>query len=98
MKMCLDKRSFTMLNYSVLSAKEDCIMVKLSILSRKIREHGFTQKEIANRINISEQNFSRKMQGKAHFFVDEVEALSNVLCLSREEMIEIFFTGGVASK
>ncbi len=66
-------------------------MVKTQLLSDKIRERGFTRKEIARQIHISEQSFSRKMKGKAHFFVDEAESITHVLSLSKEEMVEIFF-------
>ena len=66
-------------------------MVKVNKLAGKIRECGLTQKEIAARMNLSEQSFSRKMQGKARFFVNEVEILTDLLTLTRDEVREIFF-------
>jgi transcriptional regulator with XRE-family HTH domain len=67
------------------------MMVKVNKLAGKIRERGLTQKEIAARMNLSEQSFSRKMQGKARFFVNEVEVLTDLLMLTRDEVREIFF-------
>ncbi|MHB8963435.1 MAG: DUF739 family protein [Saccharofermentanales bacterium] len=67
------------------------MMVKINKLAGKIRECGLTQKEIAGLMNLSEQSLSRKMQGKARFFVNEVEILTNLLKLSRDEVMEIFF-------
>ncbi|MHB1455019.1 MAG: DUF739 family protein [Saccharofermentanales bacterium] len=69
------------------------MMVKVNKLAGKIRECGMTQKEIAGLMNLSEQSLSRKMQGKVHFFVNEVEILTDALRLTREEVIEIFFSG-----
>ena len=66
-------------------------MVKVNKLAGKIRECGLTQKEIAGLMSLSEQSLSRKMQSKARFFVNEVEILTNLLQLSRDEVMEIFF-------
>jgi transcriptional regulator with XRE-family HTH domain len=66
-------------------------MVNINRLAGKIRENRLTQKLIARRLDLSEQSLSRKMRGKARFYVDEVEQMARMLSLTKDEMLEIFF-------
>ena len=66
-------------------------MVNINRLSGKIRENGLTQKKIAETLRMSEQSLSRKMRGKARFYIDEVEHIAKMLSMTKDELLDIFF-------
>lgn len=53
-----------------------------SKLKGKIKEEGFTQEDIAKRINISPSTFSIKINGVAYFNQDEIQQIASILNLS----------------
>ena len=50
-----------------------------SKLLGKIKEKGYTQKEIAEKINICETTFISKLKGKRYFTSQEIYVLSDIL-------------------
>lgn len=67
-------------------------MINSDLLKKKIRKAGFTQKEISQRIGISETGLSLKINNHIYFNTLEVEALCHWLKLCRnQDKIDIFF-------
>lgn len=50
-------------------------------LEKQIRKNGFTKKQIANELGLSEQGLLLKMQNKTEFKASEIEKLCNLLKL-----------------
>ena len=60
-------------------------------LRGKIKEMGFTQEELARRINLDPSTLSRKMSTAGiAFSIGEMHAIVEALELSKEEAIQIF--------
>lgn len=61
-----------------------------NLIRAKIKEKGFTQQEVAQKIGISNNSFSRKLLGKRDFRLSEIRLLCEVLCIENAQ--EIFLT------
>lgn len=61
-------------------------------LRGRIRECGFTQKEVAARIGVSEGQFNRKLAGEFAFRQDEMEGILKLLEVDMSELSKYFFT------
>ena len=62
-------------------------------LKGKMAESGITQEVIADAIGMSRCTFYRKMKRRGDTFtVEEMNKIVNIIPLSREEAITIFFT------
>ncbi|WP_313076107.1 helix-turn-helix domain-containing protein [Lacrimispora sp.] len=63
------------------------------MLKRKIVESGITQEAVADAIGMNRCTFYRKMKRKGNTFtVEEMNKIVQVIPLSREEAVLIFFT------
>lgn len=62
-----------------------------SKLLGKIRECGFTQKQIAERIGINSGTLSAKLNNKATFTATEVNDICKMLNIPNDEMWAYFF-------
>lgn len=71
-------------------------MVDLNKLAGKMRERRITQKKMATALALSEQTISAKCTGKIRIYTDEAFLISQLLELSKEERLEIFFCSRVA--
>lgn len=58
--------------------------------SKRIK-HALTQKEIAEKLGMSTKSYNRKELGVIDFSREEIKNISNVLDLTKMEIIEIFF-------
>ena len=67
-------------------------MVKINRIAGKIKEAELTQKQVAEKMQVSEATLSNKMQGKVKFTVDDAESLSKILSLTSNDVIDIFFS------
>ena len=67
-------------------------MTNVSILRGKIVEHNTTQEAVADAIGINRTTFYRKMKenGK-NFTVAEVQRIADVLSLSGDDVMRMFF-------
>lgn len=63
-----------------------------SKLLGRMRECGFTQKELAKAIGISKTTFSDKVNNKFYFTSKEMYAICEVLNIPKNEISEYFFT------
>ena len=63
-----------------------------SKLRGRIRECGFTQKQLAEAIGINKSSLSAKLNGQFAFTTNEVLAISKVLNIPLNEIGEYFFT------
>lgn len=61
-------------------------------LRGRIRDCGFTQKEVAARIGVSEGQLSRKLAGEFAFRQDEMESILKLLDVDLSEIGVYFFT------
>lgn len=57
----------------------------------KIKENGATLQQIAEKMNISLSALRRKIYGKTQFNRQEIEKISDILKLTNQELLEIFF-------
>ena len=61
-----------------------------SKLRGKILENGMTQDELAKRISVDRSTLSRRLKTGESFTIGEVNRITSVLNLSKDEAIEIF--------
>ena len=64
--------------------------MEIEKLLGKIEQKGFSNKEIAEKLNIAESTFYRKLKRRS-FSVEEAQKMSELLSLSAAEAYEIFF-------
>ncbi len=71
---------------------EKCRRVKYdySKLKGRITEKKLTLTDVANRIGITIQSFSKKLNGEVDFKTTEIDKLMNILQISKRE-IDIYF-------
>lgn len=65
--------------------------------SKRIK-HALTQKEIAEKLGMSTKSYNRKELGVIDFSREEIKNISNVLGLTKMEIIEIFFEDFVTKR
>lgn len=63
-----------------------------SKLKGLIRERGLTQEKVAEEIDIAHSTFNLKINGNAFFTQEEIYKISKFLKISREDIVEYFFT------
>lgn len=67
-------------------------MVNVSMLRGKIVECNTTQEAVADAIGINKSTFYRKMkQNGKKFTVAEVQKIADILSLTSDEVLKIFF-------
>ena len=67
--------------------------MNVNLLKGKIREHGYTQEDVAEKMGISLSRFNAKLneRGGAEFSLGELKALRKVLFLTGKQLEQIFF-------
>jgi DNA-binding phage protein len=71
--------------------------VNINKFKGKVVERGLNITKLAKKVGMDRSTFYRKMQNDGETFtVREVNSIVNVLGLSAEEALEIFFTNSVA--
>lgn len=65
--------------------------MKRYLLEEVIKTSGFKKSYLAEQLNISKRTLSYKLNGTYDWKLSEVIALSNILNLSHEKSLEIFF-------
>ena len=63
-----------------------------SKLLGRFREYGFSQKEVATRVGIRATTLSLKLNHKARFTANEIDAICKLLDISKEDIGAYFFT------
>ncbi|MBB6625216.1 helix-turn-helix transcriptional regulator [Clostridium gasigenes] len=66
-----------------------------NLLKSKRVLRGFTQKDLAKNIGVSEKTFNHKEQGKIVFKPNEIIGVSDILKLTISEINEIFFNNNL---
>ena len=69
---------------------EDKRLIYYTLKSR-IRKKKLNYKEISKKMNISESGPNKKMNGKNFFTQSEIYELKELLELSNDELVQIFF-------
>ena len=62
-----------------------------TLLRGRIRDHGLTQKDLAEKIGISEGQFCQKMAGTFMFRQDEINRICTLLEIQPAEIGSFFF-------
>lgn len=62
----------------------------------KIKENGFTIETVAHLTGMSLSTLSRKLNGHVEFTRDEINAISDALKMSNEDLLDIFFNEKVS--
>nr|DAE54152.1 MAG TPA: helix-turn-helix domain protein [Caudoviricetes sp.] len=52
-------------------------------------KNGYTQKEMANFLNIKQNSYSRKENGRRQFTIDELLALEKVFKISISDLLQL---------
>ena len=63
----------------------------------KIKEQGKTIQQMAAEVGISLTAMSRKINGKTQFTREEIEKIADLLELTNEELLAIFFSDAKVS-
>ena len=66
-------------------------MVKVNRLKGLIVEKQVTQEVVAESIGVNRSTFYRKMKNNGDFSLEEAKKIKNVLDLTTEEAVDIFF-------
>lgn len=62
-----------------------------TLLRGRIRDHGMSQKEVAEKIGVSEGQFCQKMSGNFAFRQDEINRICTLLDIESAEIGRFFF-------
>lgn len=62
-----------------------------TLLRGRIRDHGMSQKEVAEKIGVSEGQFCQKMNGNFAFRQDEINRICTLLDIEPAEIGRFFF-------
>nr|DAR67661.1 MAG TPA: Regulatory protein-modification, helix-turn-helix, transcriptional regulato, DNA [Caudoviricetes sp.] len=74
-------------------------MTGIQLLKRELRYSGLTYQKVAELLGVGRSTFSRKLlNGGRALTLREVHALILIMKLSKEEVWQIFFSGGVLTK
>lgn len=60
-----------------------------------VAKSGISNRELAGKLNLSEQALYNKVNGKSEFKNSEIKALASILALSMMEVNDIFFDASV---
>lgn len=66
-------------------------MINQNLLKSKIALSGLSSKEVAQKICMPYQNFSKRKAGKIEFTAKEIKAIKEALNLTNDDVAEIFF-------
>lgn len=69
--------------------------MNINLLKYFIKDRGFDRKELADMLRLNVQTFNKKVNMRADFTLIEVKQLSNILKLSKEQIFDVFFAGGL---
>lgn len=73
-------------------------MVNTQLLDSKIEQSGFRIAHLVEKLGLSRNGFDKKRKGKTPFRVAEIYVLSDLLKLTEEEKLKIFFAEKVGSQ
>jgi len=66
-------------------------MVDCNALSKKVKESGISKVFIASKLGVTRQTVDNMLKGKARIDGDAIMKFKNVLHLTTQEAVEIFF-------
>ena len=61
------------------------------LLEAKTKEHGLTNEDVANALNIGPTTYYRKKRGETDFYREEIQKIRKILELSSSDVDAIFF-------
>ena len=73
-------------------------MLNADKLRGYIASAGMTQKELADKIGMSENNFSSKMKGKSNFYTSQAIEICKILNITDDSEKVAIFLPGVSQK
>ena len=60
-------------------------------LKAEMARNNMTQKDLAAKMNVTQQSISQKLSGKRRVFLDEAAAISEALDMDASTIMKIFF-------
>lgn len=67
-------------------------MTNTALLKEKLRKSGLRLRYVAEQMGITYQALHNKIENKTEFRQDEIRKLQNILVLTHEDMLLIFFS------
>lgn len=67
-------------------------MTETKLLKEKIDQSGYKLKFIAKKVGLTYQGLLNKINNHSEFRASEIQKLSEILSLTKDEQISIFFT------
>lgn len=61
------------------------------LLEAKTKEHGLTNEDVENALNIAPTTYYRKKRGETDFYREEIQKIRKILELSSSDVDAIFF-------
>lgn len=61
------------------------------LLEAKTKEHGLTNEDVVNALNIAPTTYYRKKRGETDFYREEIQKIRKILELSSSDVDAIFF-------
>ena len=71
-------------------------MVNTNKLKGKLVEHEMTQQDLADLLGMDRSTFYRKMKEGGRFSIQEVNQIVEIIPLTKDEALDIFFAKPVA--
>ncbi len=68
-------------------------MIDTKAINQAFDQSGLKKNAVAERLNLTVQTLTRKMNGEAEFTVSEAQSLSEIMRLSVAQRQQIFFPG-----
>lgn len=69
-------------------------MVDTKTLNIKIKASGYKRGALARMIGVSDNSLRNKVQGQTQFRLDEADQLANLLGMTDQEFLQVFFRRG----
>ena len=69
-------------------------MVDYDELNRRINASGYKRGALAQKLGLSAGAFRNKVYGAYPFDVQEADQLANMLCMTDQEFLQVFFRRG----
>lgn len=99
LRKAIDKTIFICYSYNkncVTQNKRGDKMINCNKIKARIIEMGFTQGDVAKKLNIAQSSFNLKINGKRPLSVYEAEALCTILKIDISEIGAYFFNKEIA--
>jgi len=92
----LDFSNFKIYNKNVHKSTKERRSMKINKLKAKMIEYGYTQEDVAKELSMSNSTLNLRIMERVDFKLTELVKLKELLSLTDDEAIDIFFTNECA--